>query len=137
MDTEQNINYLMNNYNEMKNELAALKENYQNNNNNNEKTLKEIELEIDNIILKKQNEYLELQINRIINIDKNNSHLDFIKIGDWTIKADDNKLYFYNNDLKIAMLGSDYNRIEIYKNKNGEVPYFFYNINGQYGEHEG
>ena len=43
MDTEQNINYLMNNYNEMKNELAALKENYQSNNNN-EKTLKEIEI---------------------------------------------------------------------------------------------
>lgn len=137
---ENNIKDLKYKYDEIKNELDLLKESIVDNNKNNVQPLKELELKIDNIILKKKNEYLESQINYIINninIDSNNTNLNSIKIGNWNIKDEDNKLYFYNNGLKIARLSSDYDRFQVYRNMNGDTPYFFYNKNGDYGEYKG
>lgn len=141
---EENMNKLINNYYEIKREMDDLKDKYVD---NKEKSLDKIELEIDNIILKKQNEYLLSQINYLINeyntisIHNENSQNKIIdnsiKIGDWCIKAEYNDLCFYKNELKIAKLSQEYDVLQIYRNKNGKKPYFYYNSNGGYGEWKG
>lgn len=135
---EDNIKDLKNNYNEIKIELMKLKEEIKN---NNDFLFTELDLKIDNIILKKQNEYLESQLNSIIN--KNDSSkdkvvdLNSIKIGKWIIKADNNDLCFYKDDLKIATLSSEHDILKLYRNKNGKPPYFYYNTYGDYKEWKG
>lgn len=71
------------------------------------------------------------------NNNENNIDLNSIKIGNWNIKAEDNYLCFYKDNLKIANLSSEHDVLQLYRNKNGNVPYFYYNSHGGYGEWKG
>lgn len=60
-----------------------------------------------------------------------------LRIGAWTIVASGAGLYFQYNGANAARIGADRDKIQLYRNSNGAVPYFYYNNEGGYGEYRG
>ena len=76
---------------------------------------------------------IEDAINKLQNDIKDLKNQKEIKIGKWILKDNNNKLEISIEDKMILRLSDEQDKIQIFKNNNGLVPYFYFNKQGRYG----